>query len=437
MKAIPEPIAEFSEPSEYLQEVLATPPRWIVRWGQVGVFVLVIVLFILSWFIRYPDRISGKVVITSLHPAIGVIAQTDGYILDLLVADHDTVEAGEVLAIIQNPARYGHVMQLQETLQTLSSGNLVTSLSDSLLFPAYQLGNMQEYYTKLQTAWLAYQQNLRLNPHNQERLSINAQITQYQQLAIQKQTEKELLDRKSQLVEKDFLRNKQLFATQAIAEKTLEISEQQWLEAKYAAESISSELLQIQLDMGQLRQKQQMIDIQHAKTENELHSTLLIALDNLHAALSQLEERYLLRAPQAGKVSLFNFQSPKQYVHALDTVMFLLPENEEHIFGRLLVPVQNFGKVQVGQRVEVYLDNYSYEEYGSLPARVEDFSDLPQQGFYRVIISFPEELKTQYGNMIPAQPHLQGQAEIITEERRLIERLFDKLRVNLFTKNIL
>ncbi len=97
---------------------------------------------------------------------------------------------------------------------------------------------------------------------------------------------------------------------------------------------------------------------------------------------------------------------------------------------------QNFGKVKVGQKVQVYLDNYPYEEHGTLAAKVEDFSELPQQGYYRVIISFPQGLKTQYGKMISAQQHLQGQADIITEERRLLERLFDKLKAETFSKTL-
>jgi len=437
MKGLPEPIAELNEPSEYLQEVLTTPPLWIVRWGQVGVFVMLMVLLLLGWFIRYPDRLSGKVVITTLNPPIGVVAQTDGYINSLLITDHDTVEEGAILAVIQNAAQYEDVIQLQETLKTLYSSNLITTFSDSLLFPAYQLGNMQEYYTKLQTAWSAYQQYIRLNPHYQERLSINRQIEHYQQLFTQKQNEHELLSRKSQLVEKDFLRNKQLYATQAIAEKALEISEQQWLEAKYATEVLSSELTQIKLNISQLRFKYQQLTNQQFQTESQIQGTLLSAVHNLHAVLAQWESRYLLRAPQAGKISLFDFENSKQYVNALDTVMHILPKNNQPILGRLLVPAQNFGKVQVGQRVQIYLDNYPFEEYGVLSAKVEDFSKLPQQGQYRVIISFPEGLNTNYGSMIPARQHLQGQAEIITKERRLMDRLFDKLRASKLTQNFL
>jgi hypothetical protein len=52
---------------------------------------------------------------------------------------------------------------------------------------------------------------------------------------------------------------------------------------------------------------------------------LLSALDNLHAALSQWEERYILRVPQAGKVSLFYFESPKQYAYTLGVLKLVCP----------------------------------------------------------------------------------------------------------------
>lgn len=66
---------------------------------------------------------------------------------------------------------------------------------------------------------------------------------------------------------------------------------------------------------------------------------------------------------------------------------------------------------------------------------MKEFYDLPHQGPYRVIISFPEGLKTQYGKVIPTQQHLQGSAEIITEEGRLLERIFGKLRAKALTDN--
>jgi HlyD family secretion protein len=146
---------------------------------------------------------------------------------------------------------------------------------------------------------------------------------------------------------------------------------------------------------------------------------------------------YVLKAPISGQVSLFDIENTKQYVHAQDTVMQIVSDNNQPLLGRLLVPVQNFGKVKIGQKVRVYLDNYPHEEHGSITAIVEDFSALPQQSHYRVVISFPDGLKTQFGKVIPTQQHLQGRAEIITEERRLLECLLDKLKAKALTNNSL
>ena len=99
--------------------------------------------------------------------------------------------------------------------------------------------------------------------------------------------------------------------------------------------------------------------------------------------------------------------------------------------GRLRVPVRNFGKVAAGQSVEIYLENYPPEEYGTLRGTVRTLSSLPKQGYYLVTVDFPEGLTTQYGKAIPFAQQLLGQAEIITAELRLLERFFYRLRAAL------
>lgn len=84
-----------------------------------------------------------------------------------------------------------------------------------------------------------------------------------------------------------------------------------------------------------------------------------------------------------------------------------------------MVPAQNFGKVKIGQKVQVYLDNYPYEEFGVLSAIVEDFSTLPQQRFYRVVISFPNGLNTQYGKEVPTQQNLKERLRSLQKDENL------------------
>ncbi|GIQ58261.1 hypothetical protein Flavo103_13970 [Flavobacterium collinsii] len=99
------------------------------------------------------------------------------------------------------------------------------------------------------------------------------------------------------------------------------------------------------------------------------------------------------------------------------------------------------GKVKVGQGVIVKLNNYPFNEYGSIKGRVRRISLVTNQqtlsdnqnkiSSYLVDIDLPNGLKTNYGVELNFHAEAKGTAEIITEDRRLIERFFDNLRYKL------
>ena len=167
MNKLPPAIEELSAPSEYMQEVLATPPRWIIRWGEVLVFLLVFTLLLLGWLIRYPDRIPAEVVITTPTPPVAIPARSDRKLFYLPVADHDSVAVGALLAVIDNAARYKDVLQLKQQL-TDSEGGLAWVTQDSVLTAPYQLGTLQETYAQMQRVRKEYALHLQLIPNYQQ-----------------------------------------------------------------------------------------------------------------------------------------------------------------------------------------------------------------------------------------------------------------------------
>ena len=428
MSKLPPAIEELSAPSEYLQEVLSTPPRWIVRWGELLVFLLILGLLLLGWLIRYPDRLSAEAVITTPDPPVPVVARTEGALTQLLVSDRDTVARGQLLAIIQNSAQYAHVNRLKKQLSQPDSSMLA---GGSPFTEAYQLGTLQEPYAQLQQAAEAYHLYQRFTPHYHQQQAVGRQLARYRALLDQQQNHQRILLRKVQLAEKDYRRNEQLHASQTIADKALEESEQHWLEVQESYEALLSEMSRIRVQVAELEREWQQLDTQHTQEGEQLQTTLLTALNNVRSAISQWEERYLLVAPRAGCVAFSDFWSKQQFVQDGQTVMDIVPQEQQAAVGRLRVPVRNFGKVAVGQRVEIYLENYPPEEYGTLRGTVRTLSALPKQGYYLVTVDFPEGLTTQYGKEIPFAQQLSGQAEIITEELRLLERIFYRLRAAL------
>ena len=429
MSKLPHAIEELVAPSEYMQEVLATPPRWIIRWGEGLVFLLVLGLLLLSWLIRYPDRIPAEAVITTLEPPVPVVARSDGALSQLLVQDGATVTKGQLLAIVQNPAHYPHVVQLKKQL---SQFNALGIVKDSLFTGAYRLGSLQEVYAQLQRVEKDYHLYLRLTPHYQQQQAVERQLRHYRALLDQKQDHQQLLKRKVQLAEKDFHRNQQLHASQTIADKALEDAERDWLEVQESYEILRTEVLRTQVQVADLKRERQQLGSQHDQEGETLRTTLLTAVDQLQSRIVQWEANYLLVAPRSGQVSFSDFWVKQQFVQSGQTVMSLVPnlngDTGQQMLAQLRVPVRNFGKVAVDQLVHIYLDNFPHQEYGALRGTVRSLSALPKQGYYRVSVAFPNGLTTQYGRQIPFTQQLSGRAEIITEELRLLERFFYQMR---------
>lgn len=78
-------------------------------------------------------------------------------------------------------------------------------------------------------------------------------------------------------------------------------------------------------------------------------------------------------------------------------------------------------------RANIRLDGYPYQEYGVLPGRVSSIALAPEQETLLLQIDLPDSLITAYGRTIPFTQELSGNARIITEDRRILDRVFDRL----------
>ncbi|MDN5811240.1 MAG: HlyD family efflux transporter periplasmic adaptor subunit, partial [Tetragenococcus koreensis] len=87
------------------------------------------------------------------------------------------------------------------------------------------------------------------------------------------------------------------------------------------------------------------------------------------------------------------------------------------------------GKIKIGQKVNVSLNNYPDTEFGTLRGTVQHISALPDKDRrYLIDVQLPKKLTTSYNKEIEFKQEMAGSAEIITEDLRLIERFFYQFR---------
>lgn len=152
------------------------------------------------------------------------------------------------------------------------------------------------------------------------------------------------------------------------------------------------------------------------------------AIGQLLAAIRRWEMDFCLISPEAGKVQLLRQAYPNLHMNSGETFCWIVPNKRGEWIGRALLPVLRSGKVKVGQRVIVRFSNYPDQEFGIVNGMLSSVSLVPLKNNYMVEISFPNGMISSYGKKLPVSHEMKATAEIVTEDLRLIERLFYPLK---------
>jgi HlyD family secretion protein len=138
---------------------------------------------------------------------------------------------------------------------------------------------------------------------------------------------------------------------------------------------------------------------------------------------------YLLSSPSSGIVHFSNILQEKQQVKSGTEIIFLT-QKENQFIGKIRIPQTNFGKIAKNQRVIVKFQGYPFEEYGAVEGMVAKISAIPiaDNQFFMATVNLPLGLTTNYGKKLTYTNNMMASSEIITEDLRLIERLFYQFR---------
>ena len=407
--------------SEEVQEILGRPPRWIVRWGIAVICAIVVGLFVGGYFIKYPDVVSATITVTTEHLPAGVMAHTTGKIDTLLVSEHQQVQQGELLGVLENSAHLEDILLMQEAMDSLPA---VTTL---------KLGDLQGYYASFLKAREDYSYFIQADYHNKKIKSIQQQIRLQQQLYAKTNNQlrngREMLD----VAHRRFVMDSTLFT-----QKALSLADYQTARGNYLSQLQSFESLRMASDNQQvsiLQLKQSLFDLEQQRNEEEqgLSLALATARDQLLSQLKTWERSYLLCAPIDGEISMTKYWQKNQNVSAGEIIVTVVPCEKTRIIGKILLPSQGAGKVKAGQIANVKFDSYPYMEYGMMKVAIRNISLVPISDAegnknYILEVLFPDSLVTTYGKTLDFSQEMTGTAEIITDDLRLIDRFINPVK---------
>lgn len=413
--------------SEEVQDIMSAVPVWMIRWGSMLVFGILLGLLALSWFIKYPDTVAGEAVVTTeIEPAF-LYSKVSGNLSRLYVTEGMLVKKGQLISEINSPVQLAQIAYLQqkrkEIERFLATDNpaFVTFGTDE---PAF--GEIQPTYNRLKEQFNDLAQ---LNNHyyQQSMQLLLANLTRHRQL--DKIYDEKLAIARRELAnnEASFQIDKQLYQEKVIPMMALVDKESQFNQRRMDAQNIREAFVQNKLAMAELQKQVQEKSFATTEAKRKLVQSIVSDKKLLDTFIANWQQNYTVLAPMVGKVVFMEKLSAGYYVKADKPLATVIAQNAR-IIAKVKVNSARYGKIKSGQKVRFELDNYPFQEYGFIYGVVRTISYIPVDKTYELIVDLPSTLISSYGQRLAYKPNMGGTAEIIVDNQRLLEKLLYFLR---------
>lgn len=398
---------------------------------------LVILLLMFGWFIKYPEVLKGQIIINTRQAPVKLVAVTSGNIILLHDKAGSQIYSGEYIAFIKNAANIKDVQLLNQLLKKIDIHRVAYKQHRNYFPENLSLGDISNKYFNYLNAlyqFLDYsvqqpyveQKDINTKLLAMQRTTLSALKSDYQNQKIKYEISKSLFRKDSTLFSKDV-------TSKADIERSIIAKANSELEYK----AIDKQITNIDYQINEAQNKLQLIAIEKATKERELIINMFNNYYDLIDSIKNWEQTYVFVSPMSGKIDFLNFLKNNDFIQSGQELFKIIP-NRNEIIGQVNLPETGSGKLKTGQDVIIKLDNYPYNEYGSVKGKVATISLATNQqtlsdnqkkiNAYLVNVNLTNGLKTNYGTELNFHAEAKGTAEIITDDRRLIERFFDNLK---------
>ena len=434
--------SEIQIRSDEVQEILSAVPNWMIRWGISLIFGLILMLVFISWFIKYPDVIEGQAIITTTQPPAKLVSKSSGYLEQLYFKDNSTIKKGNIIAEITNPTNKESIEFLATTLQgliaketqplksfnTAQITEVLTQISTENLLLGNELPEFNQFIQNLTELNV-----LLTNQFYQNTIqNFNQQIEYNDRLAWITKGQLDLLNQELKNAKEKFKGDSTLYKRGAIAKHEFFKNQSELIAKKQELANLKKTYVNYKITVtNYLKQKDEATQ-QFEQQKRILNTNISANIKSIKNYINNWQQNYTFTSPINGKLSYLSNLTVNQFINASTTLFAVVPNNQNYI-GQITIPTQGFGKVAKGQKVRIKLNNYPYQEFGQLIGIITDISLIPTaisetQNAYFITISLPQDLITTYKKEITFTPEMTGTAEIITEDLRLLDRIFNKFR---------
>jgi len=413
--------------SDEYNEVISRVPSWLIRWG-ITVFFLMLVLMVLgSYLIKYPDIVKVPFHLTSQHAPKPVVARLDGKLVKLFLEENQPVKQNQVVAFLESTAALNDVSALKAWLNQIAVLAAEDNLErvESFTKPTLrQLGELQPDYLVFDGAYTELLSFLPRGFYQNKKELLERDLVHLGQLRAGLEKRRALHEKDLELAKDEYAIQTALFRQNVISLSDFKREESKLLAKEVALQQVEASM--VENLTSQTAKRKELLEL--GKLSVEQRNMFIQALNLMKSAVDNWEQKFLLRAPVDGTIHFNSFIQENQNLQIGQEIFYVTVENRQE-FGEVVIPQYNMGKVRVGQEVLIRFDSYPFQEFGFVKGRIAFISQIPnKEGGFLAKVSLPDGLVTTHGKRLTFRDGMSATSQVITENSRLMEKIFHGLK---------
>jgi hypothetical protein len=394
-----------------------------LKWGSLWLFVIGMSLIMLTYFIKSPEIISSSAVLTTYPSPKPLIAKIDAKLLKLFFKNGDQVYQNDLIGILHNPSNQVEIELLDTLLQTIDTSYLL-ALNEEFDFGQKmrltQLGELQLPYEQFIYSFENLKYELSMNIFNDKNKLFSEKLNSLKKLESNLLIQRQIYNQDYNVALFKYNTQKKLHEQNATSTFELKDFESIMLSKKLAYNNANSAIIQNRAQQIAITEERMAFEAGIAKQKNEFVQNY----KNLKAAFAIWKSKYYLFAPTKGILALNVSTEIDAQLSSNNPIGYILPKNSQKVV-LISIPQQNFSFVNVNKEVRVKFRAFAHKDFGVLVGRIKSIGALPKDGNYEAVVSIPQNLTTSYHKKLIFINGLQGEAEIIGEDKSLLERLLN------------
>jgi multidrug resistance efflux pump len=409
-----------------MREMISNRPGWVVRNGNAVLLVILCGVFGFTWFIRYPDVIKGSMKLVAVNAPKLLVAKSEGKLQKLLVNNESEVVAGQPLAYIESTGDHVQMLGLRAwilSMETFTSKDSLEAIFRYSLPVCNNLGEVQSDYQEFEGVFGETRQVLANGYYQQKRRALKQDMQYLSALSASRLRQQQLMQQDYELQQVEYNAEDSLARQKVIAPIELNQNKSKMIGKEQTLEQISAQVISDNLtEAGKMKE---MLELQ--KTINDQRQKFKSSLFTLKSAVEKWLRQYVVTAPESGKVLFTSFlQENEQLSNGQE--MFYIQPTETLYYGQMLASQAGLGKVRAGQKVMIRVESYPSQEYGYLAGKVSYIFNMPTaKDSFMIKVELLKGLVTNYNKVIFFRNNLDAEAEVMTDDKRLLDKIFARL----------